>query len=287
MQSYYSKARDIGIALSGGIYEVDRCTDCRLIFQRYVGGAALLSALYEDWLNSSYDPDQDASYQDSVAHPARTRDGHELLAAAHTLRRPLSSLRVLDYGMGWGLWARIAHELGAHALGYDLSPTRRVYASRHGIEVVDVDALPNLAIDFINADQVLEHVSAPLETARLFAQTLRPGGIVKIAVPRADGIDRRLRLPEWSVAKSSRNSLTAIHPLEHVNCFSARALTRLLEGAHLVPMRISLAAYSAFVLTPGGIPRRPISLGKAFARPLYNTFSRSNLYAWFRKPETT
>jgi SAM-dependent methyltransferase len=285
LQSYYTKARDVRSALCGGTYVVDRCTDCRLVFQRYVGDAALLSTLYDDWLNSEYDPDHDPTYQSSVAHPESTRDGHELLAAARTLGRPVSALRVLDYGMGWGLWARIAHGLGAHAHGYDLSPTRRTYARAHGVDVVDLDQNADLGVDFINADQVLEHLSSPLETVHVLARALKPGGILKIAVPRADDIERRLRRSDWTAPKFSRISLNAIQPLEHVNCFSNRSLRRLLDRAGLVPRRIPFIAYSAFLLTPGGIPRRPVALAKAFARPVYNMFSRNNLYAWFQKPE--
>jgi SAM-dependent methyltransferase len=285
LQSYYEKARDIGTWLNGAMYEVDRCRDCRLVFQRYVGRDALLSALYDEWLNSNYHPDGDASYQASVANPASTRDGHEVLTIARALGKAPSSLRVLDYGMGWGLWARVASGLGAHTFGYDLSPTRRTYASAHGIEIVDADGLSELAVDFVNADQMFEHLSSPFETARLLADALRPGGVLKVSVPRADDIQRRLRVPDWTATKLSRNSLNAIQALEHVNCFSERSLASLLRRVHLIPMRIPLVAYSAFLSTPGGIPRRPLALAKALARPLYNEFSRSNLYAWFRKPE--
>jgi SAM-dependent methyltransferase len=286
MQGYYWKARDVRAALSGGTYEVVRCTDCGLVFQRYVAGDALLSTLYDDWLNSEYHPDHDPFYVKSVARPASTRDGHEVLAVARALGRPTSSLRVLDYGMGWGLWARIAHGLGAYTFGYDLSATRRTYASANGIHVVDVDELSDLGLDFVNVDQVLEHLSSPFEVTELLARALRPGGILKIAVPHAKDIARRLRLLDFGAKKYSRNALTAIQPLEHVNCFSKASLSRMLGRVRLTPRRVPPTAYAAFLLTPGGLPRQPVAIAKAFARPLYNEFSRTNLYAWFQKPET-
>lgn len=285
LRSYYTKASDIGSWLSGAVYGVERCTDCSLVFQRHVASGELLSRLYDDWLNFEYDPERDGTYQHAVQNPASTRDGHELLTVARVLRRPVASLRVLDYGMGWGLWARIARGIGARAYGHELSETRSAYVRSHGVELVDAASLRDLAVDFINADQVFEHLSDPYETASLLAGALGPGGVLKIAVPRADDIERRLRRPDWNARKFSRHSLNAIQPLEHVNCFSERSLARLLRRVGLERMQIPLGAYGAFLFVRGGIPSRPVPIAKAVARPLYNRFSRNNLYAWFRKPE--
>jgi SAM-dependent methyltransferase len=286
LKAYYAEATDLERWLAGATYEVVRCRACTLVFQRNVGGAGLLTALYDVWLNSSYRPEADAEYLSQVAAPARTRDGHELFAVARTLGGSCDSLRVLDYGMGWGLWARIAHGLGAMTYGFDLSASRCEYARAHGIEVVELDDLRGLGVDFVNADQVFEHLTSPVEVATLLASALRPGGILKIAVPRADDIASRLRSPDFDAPRSSRASLGAIHPLEHVNCFSPRSLTALARRVGLVPMRVPLASQVAFLATPNAIPRRPLPLAKAIVRPLYNLAGRTNLYAWLRKPSS-
>ena len=76
------------------------------------------------------------------------------------------------------------------------------------------------------------------------------------------------------------------YPLVRTGCLT-RGVTLFwfLRRAGLERMQIPLRAYGAFLLVPGGIPRRPLPIAKAVARPLYNRFSRNNLYAWFRKPE--
>jgi hypothetical protein len=56
------------------------------------------------------------------------------------------------------LWARIALELGCQYFGTDLSRQRSDYAASKGVRVVEPDDLPRDAFDFINVDQVLEHV---------------------------------------------------------------------------------------------------------------------------------
>lgn len=279
----YPAATDLRAWLSGATYQIDACKDCQLVYQRHVGSPELLSTLYDRWLNNDYHP-ADADFQKQIARPAMTRDGHEIFAVAYTLGVSLPELRVLDYGMGWGLWARIAHELGAQSFGYDLSPTRCDDAVRHGIRVVRPPDFAALGVHFVNADQILEHTSWPLTALREMVDALRPGGILKIAVPRAADLHRRLKLLDWRAPKYSRNSLNPIGPLEHVNCFGPTSLAALCARVGLRRVAIPLAAYAAHLKVPGALAfDDPVRLVKGFLRPAYHRFSRDNLYAWFRK----
>ena len=56
-----------------------------------------------------------------------------------------------------------------------------------------VEQAENLRFDFINTEQVFEHISEPLETLKELKTLLKPGGIIKISVPTADDINRRLK----------------------------------------------------------------------------------------------
>jgi SAM-dependent methyltransferase len=285
LKRYYDLDAAMAGWLKGGIYQIDTCSRCRTAFQRFVGNEHLLTEVYERWVHSTYDPEHDLDFVDNRARPAQSRDGHELLAASYVCGRPPTRMRVLDYGMGWGLWSQIATRMGAEAFGLDFSPTRRAYAAAHGVSVVSDLEVPRLGVDFINAEQVFEHLSDPAEVTAQLASALRPGGILKISVPQAADIARRLRIGDWGAPKYSRNSLHPVGPLEHVNCFRREGLRRLAERAGLKAISIPTRAYFAFLQTPGSVPwhsRR--KLAKAVARPLYHRFSRSNLYMWFRKP---
>jgi 2-polyprenyl-3-methyl-5-hydroxy-6-metoxy-1,4-benzoquinol methylase len=281
VEGYYARAEGLDRWLSEGRFRVERCTACGLVFQREVPDAALLEALYDRWLSDGGPPEHDPVLAAQLASPAQSRDGHELMAAAAVLGRPLRGLRVLDYGMGWGLWAIVASRLGARAFGYDLAESRRQHAARHGVVPVEFDAIPALGVDFVNAEQVFEHLAEPREVLRSLARALAPGGILKISVPLARGLDARLAGFDWDPRGSS--AIMPIHPLEHLNAFDAASLSAFAATEGLVPMRIPRRAYLAFLRAPGATPGRPAAFLKALARPLYHRFSRTNLYVWLRR----
>lgn len=281
---YYRRATGLETWTSGAVYQLERCLRCGLIFQRYVGDDALLTELYDHWLSAGKAPDADLDFLAQLAAPAQSRDGHEVMMVSAALGRPLPELRVLDYGMGWGLWALIAQALGAQAYGYDLAASRRAYVAARGVHAVeDVAEIAGLDLDFVNSEQVFEHLAEPLEVMRLLANGLRSGGVLKVSVPQSPGLEKRASALDWDGPLTP--SMTAIHPLEHVNCFSPHSLSALASRAGLEPMRLPRRAYLGFLKQPGALPwTEPKRVVKAFARPLYHRFSRTNLYAWFRKP---
>jgi hypothetical protein len=139
-------------------------------------------------------------------------------------------------------------------------------------------------MDFVNTEQVFEHLSDPYEIISILASALRRGGLLKISVPQAPDLEYRLNGFDWNASPGRRSLLTAVHPLEHVNCFDARSLIALARRVGLEPVRIPVRAYMAFVRRPSAIPwTDPRAFAKAWARPLYHRFSRENLYMWFRR----
>ena len=283
LQRYYSGRVPRG-RLEDAEYVLDRCDDCSLVFQRFIPSADFLDEVYDRWLNSDHNPETDPVFIDAVKYPARCRDGHEIFAIAAALGKPPAELRVLDYGMGWGMWARVARGLGCEVYGFDLSAARRDFAREHSVRIVDTNELRGLELDFVNTEQVFEHLTTPLADAQALSTALRPGGIFKVAVPRADDIEQRLQPPNWDAPRSSRRSLNAVHPLEHLNCWNPHALATMARRAGMEPFPVPLSAYFAFLRIPGALPRGPKQLAKSFVRPAYHRFAPHQLYRWFRKP---
>lgn len=285
---FYRRATDITTWCRDGLYQLDECATCGLVFQRFVGDDRLLTELYDRWITPSRPPEQEPAIAAMLARPKQSRDGHELMAVASFLRRPIQELKVFDYGMGWGLWAQVAHRLGAQSYGYDVAPSRCEYVATRGVKPIPLETVGSYQFDLINTEQVLEHLSQPSEVVRLLASALRPGGILKISVPHAPDLERRLEVPQWEPPPGTRGPLTAVQPLEHVNCFSERSLVALAHSVGLMPVTIPLRAYFAFVRHPGAIPLRDLrSFAKAWTRPLYHRLSQENLYMWFQKPHVS
>lgn len=265
-------------------YELMRCGCCGLFYQRWIGDVDLLSELYGIWVNDYVTPDTDDTYQKELRNIFQSRDAHEIIAAASFIGVPVPQLRTLDYGMGWALWARIAKTLGCHSFGTDLSPARMDYARRHGVETVPNDEVGEGEFHFINTEQVMEHLSDPLATARRLAAALLPGGILKISVPSGEHVGGNLlRLKEGRTVRV-REMLAGIEPLEHVNCFTKKSLAKFSESLGLEIVRPGLRHAYAFLGSPGSISlARPGKTAKELIRPIYQFHNPRNLYVWMRK----
>lgn len=282
IESYY---RIDPMLFGNAQYELMECEACTLVYQRFVGGNRLLGTLYGEWIGDSNRPEQDPSYQSEVAAPLQSRDGHEILVAAAFLRKSPHDMQVLDFGMGWALWARIARQLGCDAFGQELPRARLDFAKRHDIVPIDIEELKPRQFDFINTEQVMEHVSELWTTARQLAECLQPGGILKISVPNAEAA--------WSIAaalaagqcKGTIEELMPVHPLEHVNSFTRRSLRVLAHRLGLTIVRPPLWQRYAFLKKRGSISiARPRKAVKELIRPVYQYHNRTNLYVWMQKP---
>jgi 2-polyprenyl-3-methyl-5-hydroxy-6-metoxy-1,4-benzoquinol methylase len=266
-------------------YELMRCPDCTLIFQRFAGDDALLDELYGKWINHSYVPELDPQYQAEVSAPLRSRDGHELLVAADALRMKPEEMTVLDFGMGWGMWARIAKQLGCDVYGREIPADRVAYAVSHGVRPIEMDELGKPMFDLINAEQVMEHVRDLAQTAELLGASLKPNGILKVSVPNAGCAVRIAANLKTGRCAATISELMPVHPLEHVNSFNHRSLSALANRLGLTVVKPTLLQRYAFLKR-----RRSISLAhskktlKELVRPVHQYHNRKNLYVWMVKP---
>jgi SAM-dependent methyltransferase len=284
LNSYYGAQR--AQELDGHGYTLVKCTACQLVYQRFIGDSVFLKRLYDQWLNAptaATEADRAASAQ--LACAGLTRDAHELMWVSHCLRKPLPELNTLDYGMGFGLWARISRSLGCQSFGFDLSDTRMCAASKAGVKVRREEDFPAHTFDFINTEQVFEHVPAPRELAKRLAACLKPGGILKICVPYGEDIERCIENGKWQADSGSRHSLDPVAPLEHINCFKAETLRRLAAELGLVFERPQILPQFAYLAHSGTWSLAdPSNLLKELSRPLQRRFSRRSLYVWLRLP---
>ena len=269
LEHYYRREPN----LPPGEYRAEECLTCGTIYQAEVGDDELLGMVYGEWIDAP--PKPGSQYHFDVANPRLSRDGHEIIAAAAFLDKRLGEMVTLDYGMGWGAWARIAHALGCQSYGFDLSAARQSFARTHGIRT----DFEKARFDFINTEQFLEHATDPKATVETLVSRLKPGGVLKISVPSNRGVVDGLRRVREGRAGLDDASIDPLCPLEHVNCFTLEGLKRL---TGLNPVRPSYRDRFAFL--PGVSLRRPKAALKEVVRPFYQWRNPRNLYAWFQRP---
>ncbi len=227
LASYYQSRLPLD-TVQGIDYVLNRCHRCRFVWQPNCLDPVAAQRLYSEWISPA----------DSLA--AKNRAGvavysgyaRQLEALPGRLGKPAHEIRVLDFGMGWGRWCQMALALGFDACGIEASPERVRHARERGIPAfADVPSLGEQRFDFINAEQVFEHLDDPLGVLRQLAGLLGPGGLVRISVPNATPDLKRARRGGWRPAKN------ALQPLEHINCFTNSTLKFLGRQAGLVAAR--------------------------------------------------
>jgi len=196
--------------LDGNEYILEACQDCGLIYQKQVLSALLTRKLYEQWLDPRL-------VEDGERRERKAR--YFLWCAAETtriieyLKKQPSGLKFLDFGMGRGNWCLIARGFGCDVYAMEISHAWLDRADALGVKLQNWEDLAHHKFDFINAEQVFEHLADPLETLGHLRQALSADGIIRIGVPGCRDFKRKLQKPDWFIADGSPGSLNDLAPL--------------------------------------------------------------------------
>jgi SAM-dependent methyltransferase len=244
----------------------------------------MLSDVYDTWLDTMPDEAWIAQAEWLATHPRQSRDGHEIMTVAAMMRMPLANLKTLDYGMGQGLWARVSKELGCQSYGFDLSQRCMCVARSHGVKTVAFDDLASGEFDFVNTEQVMEHVTDVDDVMGRLVAALRPEGILKISVPAQNRV--RNALSQLSMGQTPNPlELDPRFPLEPVNAFSVRGLKMLGNRFGLLPVVPTRQDRLAFLrYREGWSIRYPKNTVKELVRPFTSYEAAKNLTIWFKVP---
>jgi 2-polyprenyl-3-methyl-5-hydroxy-6-metoxy-1,4-benzoquinol methylase len=183
---------------------------------------------------------------------------------------------------GGGAWALMVKGFGCNSYGCELSDDKINYAQSNGINTLTWDEIPRYNFDFINTEQVFEHLANPLETLTYLKSSLKVNGIIKISVPTANNIKRRLSLMDWSASKGTKNSLNPVAPLEHINCYSRTSLVRMANIAGLEEIKLRLKTQYKYLSCAGGINKILTNLFQPIKR---NILQKENHLFFQKKPD--
>lgn len=277
LNSFYSSQGGVDFKYLMNVdYILCECHECGLIFQKEIPDDSLMEVLYEKWIDPkkalySHQKNDELGFCTYYAQEIST-------IIAHLGKKP-SELNFFDFGMGWGKWALMAKGFGCKSYGTELSEERKKYAMSNGIVFVEWNDIPKYNFDFINTEQVFEHVANPLNTLIYLKDALKEDGILKISVPTANDISRRLKIMDWKAAKGTKNSLNPVAPLEHINYFRRKSLIIMTSLAGMEEVDIPLRTQYRFTFHWDGAKR----IAKNILLPIYRTVLKRQNYMFFRK----
>lgn len=264
--------------LDGASYILSECEHCGLIFQTEIPDDFLTERLYEHWINP------EIVFQRQQQHKLKyySSFAQEIMQIISLLGKTPSSLQVLDFGMGWGKWALMAKAFGCNVCGTELSSRRAEHAEENGIRIISWEDISQYQFDFINTEQVFEHIPQPLETLRYLKTALKKNGILKISVPGTKNIARRLKRMDWKAKPGSKFNLNAVAPLEHINCFKRSSLETMASEAEMEEILIPLKIQYRHTIDWSG----PKKIFRNFIQPVSRNLRRNKNYIFLRSKQS-
>lgn len=206
-----------------------KCKNCELVFQKYIPNDELMYILYEKWIN----PEYNLSLIQNFGIEYYEKNAFEIIDLIRYFNQKPANLKFLDFGMGWGTWCQMSNAFGVNTEGMELSEKRIQNAQRNGVMTINWEQMKDNKYDFINTEQVFEHISNPLDTLLVLKNSLNNNGLIKISVPNSKNITKILNNINWSLPKTDPNSVNVFAPLEHINSFNTKAIIIMAEKAGL------------------------------------------------------
>lgn len=135
-------------------FKVSKCRKCDFIFQNNILNNIGMKKLYDEWISPT-----------KVASLHMNREfGEEYNLRVKFLSNYFNrKLNILDWGAGFGDFCLAASAAGHKTYSYEFSYERINFMKQVGIEVFTNDNIPTEYFDYINVDQVLEHVPDPFD----------------------------------------------------------------------------------------------------------------------------
>lgn len=252
VMSHYCDQGTVNYALLGGIdFTIFKCGGCSLIYQRMAPTGRMLDVLYNQFI----DPERLKRRElDRLTLDNFTEVGRRLGDLFGTIGKEPKDITLLDYGFGYGRWARVAAAMGARVYATEITPEKIAFARSIGVAILDESDLPNHRFDVVHAEQVFEHLADPASVFDMLAKCVAAGGVFKIAAPKQGRIEHLLKTrgfidysPFARGFKGGMNDYQTIIPLEHVNSFCRK------------PIEV-LAARGNFIVRTGGFGARHVDL---------------------------
>lgn len=270
MSRYLSENYDINLEefalLAKGIpYQVQKCCNCGALFQLFQPTHTLLLKIYDQYINS----DESLKRKRSRTNDTLWLYSGEMSLLSSLIQKDTAEAKLLDYACGWGVWTKVAKGWGYDVAALELSESRTAHLRQSGIMVINSLANHKEYFDFINCDQVFEHLCNPIDNLTEINESLKNGGVVKISIPYSPFSWLSIRRLDRFSKGIEASPPDILAPLEHLNYCDRKGLRILAYHTGFEVINISLFDYFAHFKTIGSSFSSSI---KNIARPFYRRF---------------
>jgi len=210
-----------------------RCSDCQQMFHKRILNAEWNERRFTKWMSADAIKEfEDRRGISSISYKFNRARGYiEHILRIEQLIRSVSSgqsIRLLDFGCGFGRFVDMCERFGFDAVGVDRATPRiegavaKIYASLEDVSTV-------ARFHAITLFEVLEHLDEPAIILKQLGERLMSGGLLILETPDCEGV----------TGIKTRRDYDLVHPLEHINAFTHETLISIAErqGFRLIKKR--------------------------------------------------
>jgi len=215
------------------LIEMQLCSHCSFIQTKLAFEEDAINRLYVDYRSETYNQERSEYEPGYAAIAAQVGQDpmeleHRVAAATRFLTAHIpsaSDFTILDYG---GADGKFLPRIDARKFVYEISNIEPIAGVTrvHALSAVDTYSLVQLT-------HVIEHVVEPLQLVQQVAAHVAPGGYLYLETPQELSEQQRAEL-------ATGRRVIAVH--EHINSYSAMAVTKLIEVAGLEMVGIEAGA---------------------------------------------
>lgn len=207
----YYRSLKLEKILENHIYEINECLNCKGLFQKFEPDNEFLSFLYDEVISidNSYKKKNDFA----IKYSKKLHQDYLLISNLFT--KKIDNIKILEFGSGWGSWTSYMKSRSLDVISCEFSEIRHQHLIKNNIKnYKNLDEIDE-KFDFIYSEEVLEHVTSPLNILKKLSNLLTKRGFMFHRFPSSYLFKSRLNknyIPQKDCA----------HPLEHLNIFNKK-----------------------------------------------------------------
>lgn len=137
----------------------------------------------------------------------------------------------MDFGSGYGRFVEMSVQKGFNTFAFDISSDKNNFMDNMGVTIINNLSKSKNFFHVIWVNQVLEHISAPLNIVKQLAESLTGDGLIYIAVPDCSNIKKIM-----AQKPLSQEQFKLLSPHQHINAFTNKTLKLLGINSGLTPL---------------------------------------------------
>ena len=219
-------------------YPIVSCRRCGMFYSLYHLNDKQEAIVYNQIIDTEISRNKVLTIRRKLSDLKRWQN---LLALANTKKHSKPSLKLLDYGCGWGTLLLTAKGPGIDTVGFEVANDKIDWARKQGAVICSSpeELFAKAPYDICVSTSILEHLRDPEKVAKKLSSLMKPGGYAHITAVIGGVVPHLF----WrKIRRSIKKSLSIpkeVNPWEHLNYFTHRTLVILLERFGFTPLASS------------------------------------------------